>query len=57
MKIINFQFENQPKNWWINDKYPTSYILIHLVSQSVTGLEKGVLCSRELSAVGRMVTD
>jgi hypothetical protein len=32
-----------------------SYILIHLVCQSVTGLGKGVLCSRELSTVGRMV--
>jgi hypothetical protein len=31
-----------------------SYILI-LVCQSMIGLEKGVLCSRELSAVGRTV--
>jgi glucose-6-phosphate-specific signal transduction histidine kinase len=30
-----------------------SNILIHLVSQSVTRLGKGVLCSRKLSAVGR----
>jgi hypothetical protein len=32
-----------------------SYILIHLVCQSVTWLGKGVLCSREFSAVGRTV--
>ncbi len=35
--------------------YQASYILIHLVCQSVTGLGKGVLCSRELSVVGRTV--
>jgi hypothetical protein len=33
-----------------------SNILIHLVCQSVTGLGKGVLCSYELSVVGRTVT-
>jgi hypothetical protein len=51
----NFEMRNV-NCWHLN---PLSYILIHLVcqsvSQSVIGLGKGVLCSRELSAIGRMV--
>ncbi len=44
-----------PTKMLLQKVFTISYILIHLVCQFVTGLGKGVLCSHELSAIGRTV--